>query len=116
MRPTSHWHLLIATTLLALSLFWALVVPTAIQAEVVRVDVSRREVVPDSQKHGRSGPYEVIEGIIHLEGAPLYELVLAHSSSLARASMAGRNSGSASCHTLSAVFRCSSALGPCPIS
>jgi hypothetical protein len=45
-------------------------VPQRATAEVVRVTISSREVVSDEPEHGRSGPYEVITGTIHLEVDP----------------------------------------------
>ena len=48
----------------------AILVPVAVAAEVVRVEITGREVVSDAPKHMRSGPYEVIRGIIHLEVDP----------------------------------------------
>jgi hypothetical protein len=39
-------------------------------AEVVRVEISSREVVSDAPEHARSGPYEVIIGVIHFEVDP----------------------------------------------
>ncbi len=39
-------------------------------AEVVRVEITSRETVSDEPEYPRSGPYEVIKGVIHLEVNP----------------------------------------------
>lgn len=44
--------------------------PQPVAAEVVRVEVHSREVVSTSSDHSRSGPYELIRGLIHLEVDP----------------------------------------------
>ncbi len=48
----------------------AILIPVAVAAEVVRVEITGREVVSDAPEHMRSGPYEVIRGIVHLEVDP----------------------------------------------
>jgi hypothetical protein len=45
-------------------------VPSTATAEVVRVAISSREVVSDEPEHRRTGPYEVIKGVIHFEVDP----------------------------------------------
>ncbi|MDX2438710.1 MAG: hypothetical protein QNL88_16875 [Acidobacteriota bacterium] len=57
-------------TLLILSMIVAILIPVAVAAEVVRVEITGREVVSDAPEHMRSGPYEVIRGIVHLEVDP----------------------------------------------
>jgi hypothetical protein len=57
--------LAIAVLVLALG-----IVPPTATAEVVRVEISSREVVSDAPEHRRTGPYEVIKGVIHLEVDP----------------------------------------------
>jgi hypothetical protein len=42
----------------------------AVTAEVVKVEITSREVVTNSQEHSQCGPYEVIKGIIYLEVNP----------------------------------------------
>ena len=61
--PTPWNHLILA-------MIAAVLVPVVVAAEVIRVEVTSREVVADSAGHHRSGPYEVIKGIIHLEVDP----------------------------------------------
>jgi hypothetical protein len=56
--------------LLVLWVAVAIFIPVSAGGEVVRVEVTSREVVSDSPDHERSGPYEVIKGIIHLEVNP----------------------------------------------
>ncbi len=48
----------------------AVAIPTSAVAEVVHVTITSREVVSDAAEHRRSGPYEVIKGVIHLEVDP----------------------------------------------
>ena len=55
---------------LVLSVIVAILIPVAVAAEVVRVEITSREVVSDAPEHMRSGPYEVIRGIVHLEVDP----------------------------------------------
>ena len=47
-----------------------LLLPAAVDARVVRVEVDSREVVSAAAEHGHAGPYEVIKGVIHLEVDP----------------------------------------------
>lgn len=70
MRDAAHRYRMITVTILALLLFGAMLMPAVVAATVVRVEVTSREVVDDPREHGRSGPYEVIKGIIHLEVDP----------------------------------------------
>jgi hypothetical protein len=44
--------------------------PMVVAAEVVKVEIKSREIVSNSLEHARSGPYEVIKGIIYLEVDP----------------------------------------------
>lgn len=44
--------------------------PAPAAAEVVRVEISSREVVSKAPQHARSGAYEVIRGVIHFEVDP----------------------------------------------
>lgn len=44
--------------------------PRVATAEVIKVEINSREEVPTSPEHNRSGTYEVIRGIIHLEVDP----------------------------------------------
>ena len=44
--------------------------PMVVTAEVVKVEIHSRDVVSSSPEHIRSGPYEVIKGIIYLEVNP----------------------------------------------
>ena len=47
-----------------------LLMPVVSDARVVRVEVTSQEVVSDASEHSRSGPYEVIKGMIYLEVDP----------------------------------------------
>jgi len=60
---TTWTHLLLSVTA-------AVLFSRVAAAEVIRVEVTSREVVSDAPEHRRSGPYEVIKGIIHLEVDP----------------------------------------------
>ncbi len=64
MKPPVHRDLTLTTALLALLLFYTLMGPGTLTAEVVRVEVSSRDIVQDSDESGRFGPYEEIKGMI----------------------------------------------------
>lgn len=54
----------------AVSLVLLIAVPFLVAASVVEVEIHSREVVSDAPDHGRTGPYEVIKGVIHFEVDP----------------------------------------------
>jgi hypothetical protein len=58
------------TRIAVLSIIVAVVIPAVAAAEVVRLEVTSREVVSEAPEHERSGPYEVLKGIVHLEVDP----------------------------------------------
>lgn len=47
-----------------------ILVPKPVTAKVIKVEINSREVVSTSPEHLRSGPYEIIKGIIYLEVDP----------------------------------------------
>ncbi|UCH97434.1 MAG: hypothetical protein JSV88_11430, partial [Candidatus Aminicenantes bacterium] len=55
---------------LVLLVIGSLLVPGPVIAKVIKVEIKSREVVSTSTEHLRSGPYEVIKGIIYLEVDP----------------------------------------------
>ncbi|MEE9442507.1 MAG: alpha/beta hydrolase domain-containing protein [candidate division Zixibacteria bacterium] len=44
--------------------------PLIVSAKVVRLDISSREIIQNSEEQSMSGPYEMIKGIIYLEVDP----------------------------------------------
>jgi hypothetical protein len=57
--------------LLVIAIIGIILMPGDIAARVVKVDIASREVVSPFLEHSRSGPYEVLKGIIYLEVDPL---------------------------------------------
>ncbi len=55
---------------LVLLVIGSLLVPGPVSAKVIKVEIKSREVVSNAPEHLRSGPYEVIKGIIYLEVDP----------------------------------------------
>jgi hypothetical protein len=51
-------------------LIGCLLIPAAVSAEVVKVEITSREVISDLPELIHTGPYEVIKGIIYLEVDP----------------------------------------------
>ena len=70
MRKADHLHPKILRAVQALALAGALLIPTAVSAEVVKVEITSREVVLDLPELIHTGPYEVIKGMIYLEVDP----------------------------------------------
>lgn len=60
----------IRSGLIRLLITGSLLVPGGVFAEVVKVEISSREVISDLPELIHSGPYEVIKGIIYLEVDP----------------------------------------------
>jgi len=69
-RHVSFPKIRISTASLVLLVIGIMLVPKAAAAKVVKVEITSREVVSTSAEHLRSGPYEVIKGIIYLEVDP----------------------------------------------
>ena len=57
-------------TSLALVMTCVMLLPAVVTAKVVKVEITSREVVSSAAEHSRSGPYEVIKGMIYLEVDP----------------------------------------------
>ena len=55
---------------LILLLIWGMLIPSAVTAKAVKVEVIDREVISDLPELIVTGPYEVIKGIIYLEVDP----------------------------------------------
>lgn len=55
---------------LALVMVCIMFIPAVVTAKVVKVEITSRKVVSNAVDHSRSGPYEVIKGIIYLEVDP----------------------------------------------
>lgn len=55
---------------LALVMVCIMFLPAVVTAKVVKVEITSRKVVSNAVDHSRSGPYEVIKGIIYLEVDP----------------------------------------------
>jgi hypothetical protein len=70
MRYISSQYNTIQTLFLLTAIMGLTLLPVVIAAKVVRVEVTSQEVVSDAPDHGRSGPYEVIKGMIYLEVDP----------------------------------------------
>jgi hypothetical protein len=60
----------IPMTFLLLTTICVMLLPVVVNAEVVKVEITSREVVSSSPEYNRFGPYEVIKGIIYLEVNP----------------------------------------------
>jgi len=60
----------IPMTILTILIIGFIALPAALTAEVVKVEITSREIVHDWRKHSHFGPYEVIKGIIYLEVDP----------------------------------------------
>jgi hypothetical protein len=60
----------IHVTFLVLAMICVMLIPGAVTARVVKVEITSREVVSKAPEHSRSGPYEVIKGIVYLEVNP----------------------------------------------
>ena len=60
----------ISVGFLVLLVIGIILMPKVVTAKVVKVEINSREVVSTSPEHMRSGPYEVIKGIIYLEVDP----------------------------------------------
>src|SRR4030042_3925853 len=59
-----------ALIFLGLVMIWVMLSPATVSAKVVKVEISSREVISDLPELSRSGPYELIKGIIYLEVNP----------------------------------------------
>jgi hypothetical protein len=70
MKSATPRNIEIPSLFLVLLIAGIALAPSTVAAEVVRLEIKDREVVSTSSDHGRSGPYEVITGIIHLEVDP----------------------------------------------
>lgn len=57
-------------TFLALVMICVMSMPAVVTAKVVKVEITSRKVVSNAVEHSRSGPYEVIKGMIYLEVDP----------------------------------------------
>jgi hypothetical protein len=60
----------IPVAFLSLTIICVMLMPVIVNAEVVKIEITSREVVSSSAEYGRFGPYEVIRGIIYLEVDP----------------------------------------------
>jgi hypothetical protein len=61
---------LIPAIFLAVMMIGFMLLPASVAAKVVRIEVTSRKVVSKSPEHSRSGPYEMIKGMIYLEVDP----------------------------------------------
>ncbi|NIM13650.1 MAG: hypothetical protein GTO45_16150 [Candidatus Aminicenantes bacterium] len=69
-RHVSCLNIRISVKFLLLLVIAIILVPKLVTAKVLKVEINSREVVSTSPEHVRSGPYEVIKGIIYLEVDP----------------------------------------------
>ena len=69
-RDVSCLNISISAAFFVLLVIGIMLVPMVVTAKVVKVEINSREVVSTSPERMRSGPYEVIKGIIYLEVDP----------------------------------------------
>ncbi len=70
MKLAAFFNLRIQPRFFPFVLLGSLLIPTAVSAEVVKVEITGREVVSGLPELIQTGPYEVIKGIIYLEVDP----------------------------------------------
>ncbi len=70
MRIAAHRDFRISVLCMVFLIAGIALAPRVVTAKVVRVEINDRALVSTSSDHGRSGPYEVIRGIIYLEVDP----------------------------------------------
>ena len=66
----THQNIRIPVLFLAFLIVGIALAPREATAKVVKVKMNNREVVATTSEHSRSGPYEVIKGILYLEVDP----------------------------------------------
>ena len=70
MKLVAFFHLRIQSGFFLFLFIGSLLIPAAVSAEVVKVEIISREVISDLPELIHTGPYEVIRGIIYLEVDP----------------------------------------------
>lgn len=70
MRIVSMRRGLILDVFLRVMMIGLILLPAYTEAKVVRIEITGRKVVSKSPDHNRSGPYEVIKGMLYLEVDP----------------------------------------------